>query len=650
MDKVTFRDLLRSNHTDPASLVTEADGTLRSRQPPPVPGRSTSSGLRRLSVSSETASARDFLVRQTIGEGGMGIVRRATDQRLGRHVAIKTVREDSGEADANERLIQEGRLMSSLEHPNVVPVYEVGVDAGGAPVLVMKQISGVQWTEVIQNRHHPLIEAAEDEALVFHLRIFMRICNVVSYAHDKGIIHRDIKPDNVMLGEYGEVYLLDWGIALTVKDDAPDWIPRASEVSTVAGTPGYMAPEMVTPTSRAIGTFTDVYQLGAVLHEVVTGEELHRGDAIEDQLLSAYHSTPRTYGSAVDDGLAAVIHRATAKEPDQRYASAAALRRAVGAYLTERGAEQLVRVAESRVTEARTLLENVSEGFPHVREFTALTAEAHFGFAQALQRVPHSQRAHRGLEGLQHLRLNNAILIGDLSTAESIASELQLMTAEEEYALHDLRVQKRQERQRLKDLERLQHDTDLQYGRRTRALFSLVLAVFFGVGPIVLKYGGRAGWISFSNRTLALGFIILMVAALPTLYWARTSMFGTKVNRQMVGIFGLLGFMLAVTPLAMDLVDVDPRVTMILGVAYASFTTGFLALTLEWRIAVASFIQLNGFILASVFFEYAPEIVAASSFAASLHIAMVWSPEVEIARRLAEERASALLADRGNAP
>ncbi|MGH7630748.1 MAG: serine/threonine-protein kinase, partial [Gemmatimonadales bacterium] len=142
-----------------------------------------------------------YEIHELIGEGGMGAVYRATDRTLGRDVAIKVLRPELADDDSAERLRREAGILARLEHPGVVPVHEVGRLADGRLFYVMRLVRGSR-----------LDEFARDAALATRLRIFLRICETMSFAHAQGVIHRDLKPSNVMVGAFGEVLVLDWGI------------------------------------------------------------------------------------------------------------------------------------------------------------------------------------------------------------------------------------------------------------------------------------------------------------------------------------------------------------------------------------------------------------------------------------------------------
>jgi hypothetical protein len=149
----------------------------------------------------------DLVFDRTLGEGGMGIVRLAEQRALGREVAVKSLRADRATPEAALRLVREAWITGRLEHPNIVPVYTLGVGADGLPMIVMKRIEGTLWSDHLRGRAVP--PCAPERTLEWNLRVLMQVANAVELAASKGIVHRDLKPDNVMIGRFGEVNVLD---------------------------------------------------------------------------------------------------------------------------------------------------------------------------------------------------------------------------------------------------------------------------------------------------------------------------------------------------------------------------------------------------------------------------------------------------------
>ncbi|MBM4362816.1 MAG: serine/threonine protein kinase, partial [Deltaproteobacteria bacterium] len=214
--------------------------------------------LRDLGVATEQR----LRLERTLGEGGMGVVRLATQASMGRAVAVKTLRPGAADDLAALRLLREAWVAGQLEHPNVLPVYDVTLDEHGTPQVVMKRIDGVDLATLLADPA-ALRERAGGDPTAFHLRVLMQVASALHFAHDRGILHRDVKPENVMLGRFDEVYVVDWGIAVSLRDDQDPRLPRVAEATDLAGTPAYLAPEMLEGDPSRLGPWTDVYLLGA---------------------------------------------------------------------------------------------------------------------------------------------------------------------------------------------------------------------------------------------------------------------------------------------------------------------------------------------------------------------------------------------------
>jgi serine/threonine protein kinase len=221
-----------------------------------------------------------YQVEEEIGRGGMGVVYRAWDALLARPVAVKVM-------DMGSVLNEEAKLLARLEHPGLAPVYEAGTLPDGRSWYAMRLIQGRRLDEFL--RHEPALPA--------RLRLFEKICEAVAFAHNRGVIHCDLKPQNVMVGEFGEVFVVDWGVARAI-DGAP--LPAA-------GTPPYMAPEQSGSGAHEIDARSDVFALGRILRDLMTDPQ------------------PRP--------LAAIARKASAQEPAGRFATVQELAADVGRFL-----------------------------------------------------------------------------------------------------------------------------------------------------------------------------------------------------------------------------------------------------------------------------------------------------------------------------
>lgn len=301
-----------------------------------------------------------YSLRTLLGRGGMGEVWLAHDGRIDRDIAIKLMRGGAGDADLVSRFLREARVQGRLEHPSVVPVHDMSTEAG-SPYFAMKRLTGTTLADVI----------AAHDSMKWPRRTlltrFVDICLAVEFAHARGVIHRDIKPANIMLGDYGETYVLDWGLARVTGDDD---VIRASdrpsdgtgtEAGAMLGTPGYMAPEQMR--GDPIDHTTDIYALGCVLFEILVGEPaVSRGRAYELTLTAECHH-PASRNADVPPELDAACARATAAKPADRHASARALANEVQRFLDgDRDLERRRQLSAEHVTRARALLDQQDIG------------------------------------------------------------------------------------------------------------------------------------------------------------------------------------------------------------------------------------------------------------------------------------------------
>jgi serine/threonine-protein kinase len=305
---------------------------------------------------------------EVLGEGGMGEVLLAYDDHIGRDVAVKRIRTAEPSAEELSRFVREARVQGRLEHPAVVPVHDLAADRDGRPFFVMKRLTGTTMLELL-GRLRAGSEADAAAARLRLLRAFVDVCLAVEFAHSRGIIHRDLKPANIMLGDFGEVYVLDWGVARTMNEVAePGGPPSVSRpfaadlkletgdtlVGTVLGTPAYMAPEQLAG-DRA-GPAADIYTLGCILYEITAGVALH-GNARNLGDGPPPIARPSRRRPDAPPELDAICERATHVDPDARFGSARALADAVQAFLDgDRDIAARVALAKLHIAEARAAL------------------------------------------------------------------------------------------------------------------------------------------------------------------------------------------------------------------------------------------------------------------------------------------------------
>lgn len=291
--------------------------------------------------------------------GGMGRILIAVDKVVGREVALKELlpmfsgsgstpgTPISGSATtATTRFLREATVTGQLEHPNIVPVYEIGQRDDGSLYYTMKFVKGRTMASRLRAIRSD-VSLDDEEKLLERLKLldaFVDICNAIAFAHSRGVIHRDIKPANIMLGDFGEALVLDWGlarvrggeeIALSGEKTAEGISPEITLEGEVMGTPAYMPPEQAAGRLEKVDERSDVYSLGAVLFEIVSGEPPYRGKTAKQVLSSVLSEQPRQVNDISPEAppeLAALVARALSREPEERFRTARELAEQVQAY------------------------------------------------------------------------------------------------------------------------------------------------------------------------------------------------------------------------------------------------------------------------------------------------------------------------------
>lgn len=296
---------------------------------------------------SGVAPVKRFEDRGEIARGGMSTVRRVFDHLVLREVAMKVL-EPTRDFDQLARFVEEAQITGQLDHPNIVPIHDIEMDEQGLPTrFTMKLVRGETLAEVLTAMN---VRTLSGEALEQLLQAFLRICDAVSFAHSRGVIHRDLKPSNIMLGSHGQVYVMDWGVALLREMArsgertshircATDTMPEA--LGSLTGTPAYMAPEQANGEIEQIDERTDVYGLGGILYFLLTQRAPHESDSVEESLRLAKKgevTPPDALPQPADQPrlpplLSRIAMRALARAKDERYRTVSELKRDIEAFL-----------------------------------------------------------------------------------------------------------------------------------------------------------------------------------------------------------------------------------------------------------------------------------------------------------------------------
>jgi serine/threonine-protein kinase len=289
------------------------------------------------------AAERRYLPLRFHARGGLGEVFVAEDAQLHRQVALKRIQKSrAGDSGSRCRFIVEAEITGRLEHPGIVPVYGLEEDEAGQPCYAMRFIQGETLDDAIRRFHreqHPAGTGAR--TLIFHQLLIrlVAVCNTVAYAHSRGILHRDLKPTNIMLGKYGETLVVDWGLAKPfARQDSIDTADKellapifgtvsgsATETGTTMGTPAFMSPEQASGRSQALGPASDIYSLGATLYALLTGQAPFAGTHARDFLERVQQGKfprPRQINKKIEPALEAICLKAMAHRPEERYSTA----------------------------------------------------------------------------------------------------------------------------------------------------------------------------------------------------------------------------------------------------------------------------------------------------------------------------------------
>ncbi|MGE0609512.1 MAG: protein kinase [Pirellulales bacterium] len=371
----------------------------------------------------------DYELLSVLGEGGMGVVYAARQASIDRTVAIKMVKSHvAGDHEQRSKFLSEAVVTGELEHPNIVPIYDLGSNDKGALFYSMKKVQGTPWMKVVERK-----------SLNENIEILMKVADAVAFAHSRGVVHRDLKPENVMLGEYGEVLVMDWGLAMSMPG-----FRKAQNINQsvgMGGTPAYMAPEMATGPFEKIGPDSDVYLLGAILFEIITGTTPHAGRTTMHCLMAAGRND--IVPTQKSGELLNIAMKAMATDPDDRYPGVIAFQNAIREYEAHSESIALsVRAAEELAEAEKT------------NEYQTY-ARAVFGYEEAVALWPGNERAKRELKQARLAYARSAQGKGDFDLGLSLLDPNEADHADIRREITLAQAEREARQQRLKNAKRL---------------------------------------------------------------------------------------------------------------------------------------------------------------------------------------------------
>lgn len=592
----------KSRGLSPDDIRAREDGTIAATE-------------RTLAAPEEDASSHRLIVgeevslQEVIGRGGMGVVRSAHQPSVRREVAVKHLFEDS-DPQAFRSLLKEAWVGGSLEHPNIVPVHTLAPHDEGVAV-VMKRIEGRSWSSVLSDG----VEGPDP--LGAHLRTFFQVCNAIDFAHSRGVLHLDLKPANVMIGAFGEVYVVDWGLAAGV-DGAPAWLAPASEIRSIAGTPDYMAPELAVGAGDGMSVRTDVYLLAAVLHEIVAGHPPHQGESVMARLFCAYKSEPVDLD--VNDELLAILHRGMHVDPEHRFASVRELREAVEAFAANREADELVRDAEREIAELEASLTD---------DATESDVQREFGGARfALRAAREARPDHPALADLQR-RLYEpmvewALRVERPTLAESYLRELGVESPSLRGRLDVLLAREKERAAHVAALESLAKDHDLDEGRDFRRRLGIGLGLLFFAVNVAMGWAERADVHHFGYLDMGVTGAVMLTVFAPYAWLRRAELFRNRANSSLFGICILTFAMTQLHWLSSWQLGLPFAESLALTPMLYLLAFGALTVLLDWRFVASPLIQVPTLILVALFPGWVYEIIGVGGAFSAANIGLVW--------------------------
>ncbi len=471
-----------------------------------------------IDLSSPSASG-EFELGVTLGRGGMGHVVSAKQRSLRRSVAIKFLNDEGDDASL---LLREAITTGRLEHPNIVPVHVLAKTTQGVPFFTMKQVEGTPWSDALKGKR----------SLVEHLEVLQRVCDALAFAHSRGVIHRDLKPANVLIGSFGEVYLVDWGLAASLHPDSV--LPLASEAGP-GGTPSYLAPEAALGRGQ-LGPWTDIFLLGATLYEVLMGRPPWVSGSVQETLVLATTAPGPTFDAVVPTELESICRRAMQRDPAARFETAKAFKDAITGYLRHHDALELhVRTHEKLDALARTI-----RGEPSAVSIERLFTECRFGFEQVQRSWPDFEPARAGLRRALVLMVRHELARLAPQSARTLLSELAQPPVELVLEVENAERAETEKAARLITLEQQAKDRSTEAARDLKSVYTKAFAVASMLASVVMQALATKEIVHF-DATHGLGYaLVLFVNSLVYSVWLKNQPEANQLQRRIsIGLVGM---------------------------------------------------------------------------------------------------------------
>jgi serine/threonine-protein kinase len=391
-------------------------------------------------MGAEAASR--YIIGGELGRGGVGKVVKAFDRHLGRTVALKLPLHPDIPQEEWDRFIEEAQATGQLEHPNIVPIYDIGVLPSGEAYYTMKRVRNRSLRDVIEGLRKEDPEVAAEYGATRLLTIFLQVCQAIHYAHVRGVVHRDIKPDNVMLGDYGEVHVMDWGLARIMhRDVVTDRSlqgAQAQEEGQTVGTPAYMPPEQAKGLLHLVDERSDIYSLGIVLYEMMTLRQPSTRGTVWETLFAVITEpiTPPSQATpdrGVSPDMDRIIMRALEKDAAKRWKTAKEFHDAVEQFIDGRNereadrhlldGEGAMRMFEQAKAELLRLDKQVEEALARVQPYDDVEVKRQVWQLQDRQRECDARMVRHFGDAVRELTKALAY-VPDLQTARETLARL----------------------------------------------------------------------------------------------------------------------------------------------------------------------------------------------------------------------------------